>query len=550
MAGARAADPDRICGTDAIPRLMLYDVFKIGKHLKIPIFQRRYCWGKPQLARFLSDVITQTGGNGGVSLTDALKHRQPNIAFGVGHSLGRLMVSTATTPVSGDVMVLDGQQRLTTSCLLLAALRDIVDSAMQHYEHAKSSTGTHAQVGAAHDDECAGSPEPEVAHTSEARCLIETINAVLLDSKRNKQQSSNQHCVKEPPMGHDNAVSGQLPKPSLSPTYFDRSAYEAAVGFPIDESKSNDPSSLDPGDWILCAKQYFKHLLSRGDVFRTAEKLGQRVPADRSNRDVRVLSLPVVVATCSAITRALLLGCNVLWFDVREEDLFTVYERLAYRDTMLAKYMHNKTPGQDMGESDLSRNFLLSYFAGDDTQIAMLHTYWIPLELAVGGGASVTQGSRQRVDGMLEQFLCKVEHEAKEREEQTTDGRTEEDPKNADGAVHLATGMPQLFPTYKRLREHVEARLRAADEPLVASTTTPGAAAIAESVLKDLLAFATSAPRPAPDVTSGRDDVFARPSQRARGSGRTRDSREQPQFQIHVDTSTNPYSTTAPPWKQ
>lgn len=267
-----------------------------------------------------------------------------------------------------------------------------------------------------------------------------------------------------------------------------------------------------------------------------------------------MLPLPVVVATCSAITRAVLLGCTVLWFDVREEDIFTVYERLAFRDTMLAKFMHNPTPGQDMGESDLSRNFLLSYFAGDETQIAMLHKYWIPIELTLGG-ASVTDGTRQRVDGMLDRFLCSKDAEAEsctsteqnpgQHSDSSTDSSGASASGGTDGAVHLGAGMPQLFPTYKRLRAHVEARLRAAHEPIVASHTTRGAAAVAESVLQDLLHFAKVSPNPT-EVPSLREDVFARPARSTGRGGR----REQPQAQIHVDTTTNKYNTTAPPWKR
>lgn len=80
----------------------------LQERLRIPIFQRRYCWGKSQWETLLADALT---------VVDGMKEK---------HSLGRITCVKGDT-VSGDgrLLVIDGQQRNTTCSLLLAAIRDV-----------------------------------------------------------------------------------------------------------------------------------------------------------------------------------------------------------------------------------------------------------------------------------------------------------------------------------------------------------------------------------------------------------------------------------------
>ena len=78
---------------------------------EIPLFQRRYCWGDAQWQP-LWDCI--------VALVAA--HRKDK---GAHHSLKRLLCMVRPA----GLVVLDGQQRLTTCCVLLAALRDAAATA-------------------------------------------------------------------------------------------------------------------------------------------------------------------------------------------------------------------------------------------------------------------------------------------------------------------------------------------------------------------------------------------------------------------------------------
>ena len=98
---------NRICSADMtqVGRMTFRVVLQQGAQLRIPMFQRRYCWSQPEQAKLLTD------------LQQAPVH---------GHNLGRVLVHRGE-PKAGEeacVTVIDGQQRCTTLMLLLAAIRD------------------------------------------------------------------------------------------------------------------------------------------------------------------------------------------------------------------------------------------------------------------------------------------------------------------------------------------------------------------------------------------------------------------------------------------
>lgn len=91
----------------------LAGVLEGKKQYQIPLYQRVYSWGKKQLDQLWSDVVELER-----SLGDDPK---------ASHFIGSLVL--ATSPDFGAIginkfLVVDGQQRLTTLTLLLAALRD------------------------------------------------------------------------------------------------------------------------------------------------------------------------------------------------------------------------------------------------------------------------------------------------------------------------------------------------------------------------------------------------------------------------------------------
>lgn len=84
--------------------------FLLSTRMRIPIFQRRYCWGRDQWATLLGDAL---------SVVDGAKAK---------HVLGRITCVKGDPQKDSRLAVIDGQQRNTTCSLLLAAIRDVAAS--------------------------------------------------------------------------------------------------------------------------------------------------------------------------------------------------------------------------------------------------------------------------------------------------------------------------------------------------------------------------------------------------------------------------------------
>ncbi len=91
----------------------LAGVLEGKKQYQVPLYQRTYSWGKKQLDQMWDDIVELA----------ATRRDEP----GATHFIGSLVLSTSPDfSVVGvsKLLVVDGQQRLTTLTLLLAALRD------------------------------------------------------------------------------------------------------------------------------------------------------------------------------------------------------------------------------------------------------------------------------------------------------------------------------------------------------------------------------------------------------------------------------------------
>jgi len=106
LAKMHEANQNIICTAKAETVKKVSVEFLLQQRLKIPIFQRRYCWEEEQWETLLSDI----------NLVVTEKKQL--------HQLGRI---TCAIEEGGQqrAIVIDGQQRNTTCSLLLAAVRDI-----------------------------------------------------------------------------------------------------------------------------------------------------------------------------------------------------------------------------------------------------------------------------------------------------------------------------------------------------------------------------------------------------------------------------------------
>lgn len=79
----------------------------------IPPFQRAYAWGKPEIERYFSDVTRIIDSELNKKQKDKLEH-----------FFGTLVIKEEKAGFANKSVIVDGQQRLTTTLLFLIALRD------------------------------------------------------------------------------------------------------------------------------------------------------------------------------------------------------------------------------------------------------------------------------------------------------------------------------------------------------------------------------------------------------------------------------------------
>ena len=80
----------------------------------IPPFQRAYAWGKPEIERYFSDICRIIDSELNTNDHDKLEH-----------FFGTVVIKEEKAGFANKSVVVDGQQRLTTTLLFLIALRDI-----------------------------------------------------------------------------------------------------------------------------------------------------------------------------------------------------------------------------------------------------------------------------------------------------------------------------------------------------------------------------------------------------------------------------------------
>ena len=89
----------------------------------IPPFQRAYAWGRPQIERYFSDIVRIIE-----SELDSKQHDK------LEHFFGTVVIKEEKAGFANRSVVVDGQQRLTTTLIFLIALRDSeTDQTKQDY---------------------------------------------------------------------------------------------------------------------------------------------------------------------------------------------------------------------------------------------------------------------------------------------------------------------------------------------------------------------------------------------------------------------------------
>lgn len=296
----------------------------------VPIFQRRYCWTETQWKTLLDDAAGADG--------------HPK------HSLGRLTCTNTSNAskstsslagVEGRSCILDGQQRITTTTIQLAAIRDTLE---------KLQGDGNAFVG-----------------------TIESINQLLFSDQTQMQewtQQQHQSLLKE---------GAELPFARLIPTFCDRWAYYMAI-LPSKLNDNSDSKLPTPLPRPLQAKQFFLEALQKD--YNTFPKLTKLLRGVLDG--LTMLYFPVDIDKNQKDGT---------------DDLMVIYERLALRDAAFCKPTRSQEY-QSMDGSDMIRNLLLGSFVSESDALEYYKEYWLPLERA----RSTTTANGNMV-GVLQAFL-------------------------------------------------------------------------------------------------------------------------------------------------
>ena len=92
----------------------LLELLKKSTQFVVPIYQRVYSWGEPECRQLWGDVL-RAG-----TRTELVNHFTGSIVY--------IEKDQGTTTAAEPDLIIDGQQRVTTVTLLLAALADRGDS--------------------------------------------------------------------------------------------------------------------------------------------------------------------------------------------------------------------------------------------------------------------------------------------------------------------------------------------------------------------------------------------------------------------------------------
>lgn len=307
-----SANQTAICTAtcERVGRRTLRELLRVNAY-SIPIFQRRYCWTTDQWVTLWNDAWKRT----------ALRH-----------SLGRLTCTAACSEQQRS-MIIDGQQRMTTVTLILAAMRDELVN----------------NLGVQRDD-------PFV--TSIHRMLFLDVEAM-------------QEWVVQTSDAADVLREGTvLEFCRLIPSYCDRSAYLASILPPWSRQAQTFRGTHYNPKWHrpLLAKAYFSQKLQSLIHESSSSPNNARLIIERFSRnlldEIDMLYFPIAIHDQS---------------NDGTTDTQVIYERLAIRDATWCK-PRRVSEYHVMDGSDMIRNLFLGSFDNTHEQTDFYETYWLPLE--------------------------------------------------------------------------------------------------------------------------------------------------------------------------
>ncbi|KAJ3236774.1 hypothetical protein HDU78_004438 [Chytriomyces hyalinus] len=301
-------------------RQTLFHVFHSHARLEIPIMQRRFCWNDETLQKWFDDAAKDIPG---IDTATILYNESDTRSYPTGRVRNCKMARFRVREDDSALVVIDGQQRLTSSSLLLAAIRDAL--------MAQPTSGELEQV---------------------VEMTLDTIRKVLFSGPEGLDLDQ---VSEEAKMLEDGAI---LEAARLIPSYPDRRLFYCLIG---------------KNGYAAVQALFPESLSARVCV---ARNLFDSLATPLNARDLCSLTYSVLYNyTCMSnylIAPNLNLAQMFQWFQELQ-----INNELAFGGRVL-------TPGISFNTMDFSRNFFMSVCVDYDLEMQtwMYKQLWLPVEEA------------------------------------------------------------------------------------------------------------------------------------------------------------------------
>jgi len=328
-----------------------------SNHITIPLFQRAYCWG----ASSSTHRSTHSSSGAQVRLVEGWWRDVNRSSASTPHRVGKIVFQRAERGGNsqGTLLCIDGQQRATTSLLLLAALRDAALRLLSpQCEHPTGLQLLRILNGLLYTD-----PDTALAYAHQAAQAEEGSRGELFEQLRDT---------------HGGASFSRL-----TPSWVDRKAYYECILAGLithgDWVASNSTASEShQGQAKAAFDEFVQELVAKQTTFDSAIDMLRNV-AEKAVEGMALMYIEII--------NEVNLAQVFLW--MQEKALFG-------QGSMLL----NAQPGVTMTGGDMVRNLVLSVYMNEplQKQEELYRKLWLqPVELVCG--------SLEAMENMLEAFI-------------------------------------------------------------------------------------------------------------------------------------------------
>ena len=391
---------------------------------RAPLFQRRYCWGVSHWATFMKDVgamrneaVNAVGAEECSTYDFPAPHSLGNLLLvrprGKQHDEGGAVAGTNTGAGAGacagagegtgacgrgaarspeasaqECLCVDGQQRITSVLLFLAALRDVALGLVSRTSHIAGAIEDVALQGGGNSARVAqavaslrntqGVATRALFSRESAACRLGSLSLDGEDLVVPAQSTKSTH--------EDTASSTVGLR--WTPTHLDVDAFVAAMRANACDPAAS-PAQSTGGHRVSAAKTFFTRAISRHLARRrvlAAAKAAVEVPAPRAGMAAGAGDLCADAIEMAALLHAVLHGMSVVGLFMRTGHPQDVFESWARGKEVGHAFfpLHVPRSGRSLASSDLVRNLVMSLFKmAPDRQLEVYKDVWVPMEQAV-----------------------------------------------------------------------------------------------------------------------------------------------------------------------